>query len=116
MIIICYFLCNSAYTHTGGDNRGTFGGKVILAKWGDYTKRIELMVLQKQLRKPSNQHLDLEQGVISGLKMKMRLSVPWTGICQSEHTHFILMMVIVNPLQFMGVVMFLCLVKGNWQI
>jgi hypothetical protein len=40
MIIICYFLCNSAYTHTGGDNRGTFGGKVILAKWGDYTKRI----------------------------------------------------------------------------
>ncbi|RLN17375.1 trihelix transcription factor [Panicum miliaceum] len=24
----------------GGDNQGTFGGRVILVKWGDYTKRI----------------------------------------------------------------------------
>ncbi|CAN6235431.1 unnamed protein product [Urochloa humidicola] len=24
----------------GGDNQGTFGGRVILIKWGDYTKRI----------------------------------------------------------------------------
>jgi hypothetical protein len=56
------------------------------------------MVRLKRLRKPSNQHLDLEQDVLSGLKMKMRLSVPWTEICQSEHTHFILMMVIVNSL------------------
>ncbi|PWZ45774.1 Trihelix transcription factor GT-1 [Zea mays] len=24
----------------GGDNRGNFGGRVILVKWGDYTKRI----------------------------------------------------------------------------
>lgn len=26
--------------HTGGDNQGTYGGRVILVKWGDYTKRI----------------------------------------------------------------------------
>lgn len=26
--------------HTGGDNQVTFGGRVILVKWGDYTKRI----------------------------------------------------------------------------
>jgi hypothetical protein len=29
--------CNNL---TGGDNQVTFGGKVILVKWGDYTKRI----------------------------------------------------------------------------
>ena len=89
------------------------------------------MVLLKQLRKLSNQHLDLEQDVLSGLKMKMRLFVPWTGICQLEHTHFILMMVIVHSLlscrtrfltlwitrnnihildRYMGVGMFLCFV------
>jgi hypothetical protein len=26
--------------HAGGDNQGTYGGRVILVKWGDYTKRI----------------------------------------------------------------------------
>ena len=61
----------------------------------------------------------------------MRLFVHWTGICQLEHTHFILMMVIVHSLlscrtrfltlwitrnnihildRYMGVGMFLCFV------
>jgi hypothetical protein len=31
------------------------------------------MVLLKQLRKLSNQHLDLEQDVLSGLKMKIEV-------------------------------------------
>ncbi|CAL4930191.1 unnamed protein product [Urochloa decumbens] len=31
---------NGQCDYTGGNNQGSFGGRVILVKWGDYTKRI----------------------------------------------------------------------------
>lgn len=35
-----HLLGNLPKPNTGGDNQATFGGRVILVKWGDYTKRI----------------------------------------------------------------------------
>jgi hypothetical protein len=38
-VLYCLEFCNNL---PGGDNQVTFGGRVILVKWGDYTKRIRI--------------------------------------------------------------------------